>query len=157
MSNTQGTFAYPIPDPLKSAIELAQNRLILLEGEEDRLKNLKNQLESEIRALSGVKMSALQSVKEAESQMAEKQLEISRLNQSIESLNYREAEASKYMHAAQAEAVTITAKTAELSKYQEALSVDIKGKEEKLSAINSEITEKKEKLEIFNRSVSNLL
>ncbi len=55
MADSQGTFDYPIPDPLKNAIELAQNRLSLLGMEEERLKRFKVSLDGDITALAGIK------------------------------------------------------------------------------------------------------
>ena len=156
-NNTQGVQNIALPDALKNAIELAQNRLSLLSGDEDRLRKLKLSLETEVSSLSDIIGEKDAECKKLEEKKEALKNETLSVKSDIEKLaDTKQIEVDK-VEALKVEAVALASDVDQKKDLARIIGVEISGKQTIINDLTAEIEKLKTKIEKFNTAISNLV
>lgn len=157
MNNTQGVQDVTLPDNIKNAIELGQNRISLLSADEDRIRKLKGSLETECASLSASIAEKTDTDSKLDVSILTKQGIIKGLDKDIEIKKAEKKIAIDEAEAAKAETKALMDENVKLKAVNKAISEDNDTKVKESEVHDKTIDKQKIKIAKFTESISNLL
>lgn len=157
MNNTQGVQDVSLPESIKNALELAQNRISLLNGDEDRLRKLKVSLEVEVSALDELKKIKVAENQSLDNDKTDKANQIGVLEGSIFKFKEEQAKLVTEINSLKIEKQTLIDDKAKEQKAIDSIKEDIKNKQTASGELDLEIAKKTAKIKTFVNSINNLI
>jgi len=157
MNNTQGVQDVSLPESIKNALELAQNRISLLNGDEDRLRKLKVSLEVEVSALDELKKIKDAENKTLDNDKIDKSNQIGVLEGRIFKLKEEQGKLVAENNSLKLEKQSLIDEKAREQKDLDSIKEDIKNKQTTSSELDLEVAKKTAKIKTFVNSINNLI